>query len=152
MEQVIPGEDLHDPATDPILESVELKEAGDYGEAHRTLMNLLIADLRCLDAHAHLGNLVFDHEPQKAIRHYEVGVRIGELSLGENFEGLLPWGHINNRPFLRCLNGYGLCLWRLGRFKEADDVFTRMLWLNPTDNQGVRFLIHDVRNGEAWHE
>jgi hypothetical protein len=134
MEQVIPGEDSDDPATDPILESVEL------------------ADLRCLDAHAHLGNLVFDHEPEKAIRHYGVGVRIGELSLGENFEGLLSWGHINNRPFLRCLNGYGLCLWRLGRFKEADDVFTRMLWLNPTDNQGVRFLIHDVRNGEAWHE
>ncbi len=152
MEQVIPGEDPGDPATDPILESVELKEAGDYGEAQRTIMNLLIADLRCLDAHAHLGNLVFDHEPEKAIRHYEVGGRIGELSLGENFEGLLPWGHINNRPFLRCLNGYGLCLWRLGRFKEADDVFTRMLWLNPTDNQGVRFLIHNVRNGEAWHE
>jgi hypothetical protein len=152
MEQVIPGEDPDDPATDPILDSVELKETGDYGEAHRRLMNLLIADLRCLDAHAHLGNLVFDHEPEKAIRHYEVGMRIGELSLGENFEGLLPWGHVNNRPFLRCLNGYGLCLWRLGRFKEADEVFTRMLWLNPTDNQGVRFLIHDVRNGEAWHE
>ena len=115
-------------------------------------MNLLSADLRCLDAHAHLGNLAFDHEVEKAIRHYEVGVRIGELSLGENFEGLLPWGHINNRPFLRCLNGYGLCLWRLGRFKEADAVFTRMLWLNPTDNQGVRFLIDDVRKGEAWHE
>ena len=152
MEQVIPGEDPDDPDTDPILESVELKEAGDYGEARRTLMNLLVADLRCLDAHAHLGNLAFDHQVEKAIRHYEVGVHIGELSLGENFDGLLPWGHINNRPFLRCLNGYGLCLWRLGRFKEAGDVFTRMLWLNPTDNQGVRFLINDVRNGKAWHE
>ncbi|MBP1732814.1 MAG: hypothetical protein H6Q55_3243 [Deltaproteobacteria bacterium] len=152
MEQVIPGEDPDDPDTDPILESVELKEAGDYGEARRTLMNLLVADLRCLDAHAHLGNLAFDHQVEKAIRHYEVGVHIGELSLGENFDGLLPWGHINNRPFLRCLNGYGLCLWRLGRIKEAGDVFTRMLWLNPTDNQGVRFLINDVRNGKAWHE
>ena len=151
MEQVIPGEDPDNPDTDPILESVELKEAGDYREADRTLMNLLSVDLRCLDAHAHLGNLEFDHQPEKAIRHYEVGVRIGELSLGENFDGLLPWGHINNRPFLRCLNGYGLCLWRLGRFKEADAVFTRMLWLNPTDNQGVRFLIHDVRKGKAWH-
>ena len=152
MEQVIPGEDPDDPDTDPILESVELKEAGDYGEARRSLMNLLLADLRCLDAHSHLGNLAFDHEPEKAIRHYEVGVRIGELSLGQNFDGLLPWGHINNRPFLRCLNGYGLCLWRLGRFKEADEVFTRMLWLNPTDNQGVRGVIDDVRNGEPWYE
>jgi hypothetical protein len=152
MEQIIPGEDPGDPDTDPILEAVEAKEAGEYGEARRTLMNLLVADLRCLDAHAHLGNFAFDHDLEKAIRHYEVGVRIGELSLGENFEGLLPWGHINNRPFLRCLNGYGLCLWRLGRIKEADEVFTRMLWLNPTDNQGVRGLIDDVRKGEAWHD
>ena len=50
------------------------------------------------------------------------------------------------------MNGYGLCLWRLGRFKEADEVFTRMLWLNPTDNQGVRGVIDDVRNGEPWYE
>jgi hypothetical protein len=152
MEQVIPGEDPDDPDTDPILESVELKEAGDYGEARRTLMNLLIADLRCLDAHAHLGNFAFDHDLEKAIRHYEVGVRIGEFSLGKSFDGVLPWGHVNNRPFLRCLNGYGLCLWRLGRIKEAEEVFTRMLWLNPTDNQGVRGMIDDVRKGEVWHE
>jgi hypothetical protein len=39
------------------------------------------------------------------------------------------------------MNGFGLCLWRLGRFDEAGRVFDRMLWLNPSDNQGVRFLI-----------
>jgi len=152
MEQVLPGENSDDLCKDPILDAVELKEAGDHAGAQRMLMTLLAGDLRCLDAHAHLGNFAFDHSPEKAIRHYEVGVRIGELSLGENFDGLLPWGHINNRPFLRCLNGYGLCLWRLGRFKEADEVFTRMLWLNPTDNQGVRGVIDDVRNGEPWYE
>jgi hypothetical protein len=27
------------------------------------LMNLLAKDLRCLDAHAHLGNLEFEHNP-----------------------------------------------------------------------------------------
>ena len=152
MEQVIPGEDPDDPDTDPILEAVELKEAGAHAEARRTLMSLLIADLRCLDAHAHLGMLAFRRDPETAIRHYEVGVRIGELSLGENFDGVLLWGYTDNRPFLRCLHGCGLCLWRLGRIKEADDVFTRMLWLNPSDNQGVRFLIDSVRKGEAWHE
>lgn len=149
MEQVLPGEDPDNPDTDPILKAVELKEAGDYLGAHRMLMALLATDLRCLDAHAHLGNLVFDHSPEKAIRHYEVGVRIGDLSLREGFNGVLHWGHINNRPFLRCMHGYGLCLSRLGRHKEAEEVFTRMLWLNPTDNQGVRFLLGKVKEGKV---
>ena len=52
------------------------------------LMVLCEIDLRCLDAHAHLGNFVFDRSPKEAIRHYEVGLRIGELSLGERFEGV----------------------------------------------------------------
>ena len=152
MEQILPGENPDDPGTDPILEAVELKGVGDSLGAERMLMTLLAADLRCLDAHAHLGNFAFDYSPEKAIRHYEVGVRIGELSLSKGFNGVLPWGHINNRPFLRCVHGYGLCLWRLGRFKEAEEVFTRMLWLNPSDNQGVRFLLNDLREGKVWHE
>jgi hypothetical protein len=108
--------------------------------------------VRCLDAHAHLGNLLFDYVPEIAMRHYEVGLRIGELSLGPAFDGLLPWGYVDNRPFLRCIQSFGLCLWRLGRFEEAQGVFARMLWLNPTDNQGVRFLLRDVRAGVPWKD
>jgi tetratricopeptide (TPR) repeat protein len=150
MEHLLPGEDPDDPDMDPIIEAIELEDAGDHRGADRVLMALLTADLRCLDAHAHLGNSIFDHSPEKAIRHYEMGVRIGELSLGGSFNGLLPWGHIDNRPFLRCLQGYGLSLWRLRRFKEAEDVFIRMLWLNPSDNQGVRFVLDEVRKGKVW--
>ena len=65
---------------------------------------------------------------------------------------MLLWGHIDNRPFLRCMHGYGLCLWRLGRYDEAWRVFEKMLWLNPSDNQGVRFLVDEVRAGMAWEE
>ena len=83
---------------------------------------------------------------------YEAGLRIGDLSLGDNFDGLLPWGHIDNRPFLRCMHGFGLCLWRLYRFEEAERVFDRMLWLNPSDNQGVRLLIDAVRARTAWED
>ena len=152
MEQVLPSEDRNDPFADPITESNDLKAAGERAEAHKILMALCQADLRCLDAHAHLGNFVFDRSAAEALRHYEVGVRIGELSLGENFEGVLPWGHIDNRPFLRCMHGHGLCLWRLGRYDEAGRVFEKMLWLNPSDNQGVRFLVEDVRARKAWDE
>ncbi len=152
MEQVVPGRDPDDFDSDPICESNDLKDSGDPVGAKQILMELCQADLRCLDAHAHLGNFVFDSWAKEAIRHYEVGVRIGELTLGPDFEGLLPWGHIDNRPFMRCMHGFGLCLWRLERFEEAERVFERMLWLNPTDNQGVRFLIDDVRAKTAWED
>lgn len=150
MEQVIPGEDPEDMRNDPIIESNDKKDAGDFSGAYDILMGLCRADLRCLDAHAHLGNLSFDTRPMDAIRHYEVGVRIGELSLPADFHCVLPWGMIDNRPFLRCLNGYGLCLWRLERFDESLAVFERMLWLNPSDNQGVRLVIDDVLERRAW--
>jgi hypothetical protein len=92
MEQVMPGRDPNDFDSDPICESSDLKEAGDPVAAWQILMELCQADLRCLDAHAHLGNFVFDSSAKEAIRHYEVGARIGELSLGPDFRGLLPWG------------------------------------------------------------
>jgi hypothetical protein len=150
MEQVLPGTDDADFDSDPILESNERKDAGDIAGAQELLEQLLEADLRCLDAHAHLGNLVFHHSPQWACHHYEVGVRIGELSLGDGFEGVLPWGLIDNRPFLRCMHGFGLCLWRMERWEDAARVFDQMLWLTPSDNLGVRSLLPAVQAREPW--
>lgn len=152
MEQVLPGEDPDDPSDDPITRSIDLNAAGEREEAVKILMELCRADLRCLDAHSHLGALDFDNFPGGAVRNYEVGLRIGELSLGDDFNGVLPWDLIDNRPFLRCMHGYGLCLWRLGRFDEAEGIFQKMLWMNPCDNQGVRFLIGDVKAKAAWED
>lgn len=150
MELVLPGADPEDWDGDPITDAVDLREAGDMRGARAALLTLLVADLRCLDAHAHLGNFAFDRRPERAIRHYEAGVRIGEFALGGGFDGLLPWGLLENRPFMRCLHGFGLSCWRLDRADEAAAVFERMLWLNPGDNQGARFLLGAVRSGAAW--
>jgi hypothetical protein len=105
MDQVIPGADPDDFDSDPIIEASERGEAGDPVGAREILMKLLAEDLRCLDAHAHLGNLEFKYGAKQALRHYEIGVAIGTLSLGTSFDGVLPWGLIDNRPFLRCLHG-----------------------------------------------
>ena len=152
MEQVLPGADPDDPDADPILDAIDLKRAGDHHGADRALMNVLAVDLRCLDAHSHLGDFAFQGDPDTAVRHYDMGVKIGELSLGKDFDGLLPWERIGNRPFLRCLHGYGICLWRFGRFRDAEKVFTRMLRLSPADNEGARFALTEVKEGRVWHE
>ena len=50
MEQVLPGTDPDDPDSDPITTAIDLRDAGDPAGARRMLMELLDADLRCLDA------------------------------------------------------------------------------------------------------
>lgn len=116
-------------------------------------MSALTIDLRCVDAHAYLGSRELDLDPRIAAASYEIGMRIAELSLPANFDGLLRWENTYNRPYLRCLHGYGLCLWRLGQLAQAAEVFERLISLNPDDNQGARFLLEDVLAGRSWvHE
>lgn len=150
MQQVVPRLKAAGADTDPILEASELRECGERSTAEAILADLLTADLRCLDAHAHLGSFDLDQDPKKALRHYRAGVAIGDLSLGADFDGVLPWSAIDNRPFLRCLHGLGLVLWRLGRFAEARAELERMRELDPTDHRGVRSVLPQVRAGKAW--
>lgn len=155
MEQILPEDAVELRwEEDPILEAVELADAGVVGEAEDLLGDLLTADLRCLDAHAHLGNFELRSRGPGALdragRHYRTGLEIGGLTLGDDFQGVLPWGLIDNRPYLRCLHGHGLCLWRGGDLASAGDVFRRMLWLNPHDNQGARFNLAAVEAGLSW--
>jgi hypothetical protein len=152
MEQVVPGRSSEDFDADPILNAADLHAVGDEEGAREILMNVLAQDLRCLDAHAHLGNLVFFQRPALALRHYEVGASIGASWLGKDFDSVLPWGLIDNRPFLRCLHGVGLCAWRLGDLRAASAVFRKMLWLNPSDNQGARFNLAALETGMTWEE
>ena len=141
-----------DPDDNPTCNAAELREAGRIDQARKLLMETLGVELRVLDAHAHLGNMAFDTFPRRALVHYEVGVRIGDLSLPTDFDGPLPWSRLYNRAFLRCLNGYGLALWRLGRLADAEKIFERLLSLNPADHQGVRFCWFDVGAGRSWEQ
>lgn len=151
MEQVVPGlsyEDMDGP--DPILESVELADRGDRRRAKAVLQKCLSSDLRCLDAHAHLGNLAFDRDPALALRHYRVGAAVGELTVPPDTTAVLPWGMIDNRPFLRCLHGVAVSLWKLGQNAAAAAMMDRILWLSPSDNLGERLIIDAVLKGEPW--
>ncbi|OGL42951.1 MAG: hypothetical protein A2161_06015 [Candidatus Schekmanbacteria bacterium RBG_13_48_7] len=91
-EHILPGEDPENMDSDPIIEANELASQGNLQEARTILMEILEVDLWFLDTHAHLGNLKFTHAPAHAMCHFEVGVKIGELSTGENFNGVLSWG------------------------------------------------------------
>ena len=90
--------------------------------------------------------------PQWALQQYEVGVGIGQLSVGDDFDGVLPGELAGNRGLLRCLSGYASCLWRLERRDEAALVLERVLQLDPADRQGVRPLLSAMRAGAPWSD
>jgi tetratricopeptide (TPR) repeat protein len=150
MEQVLPLSDPDDFDSDPIIEAVELKHIGEHRKAHQLLSSVLEEDLRCIDAHNSLGVMSFDIFPQVALSHYEIGVAIGRQAIEGKEKPVLLWGCLGNRPFLRCLHGYGLTLWKLERHKEAFEIFMEALWFNPLDNQGIRCLIDDVQSGKEY--
>jgi hypothetical protein len=146
---LLPGSD---PEDSPTGRAAGLARTGEVERARALVMDTLMQDLRYLDGHAQLGTMELGRWPSRALLHYEVGVRIGELSLPPSFDGVLLWVNLYNRPFLRCLHGYGLALWRLGQWADAQRVFERILSLNPNDNQGIRFCWEDVRQGRTWEE
>ncbi|MER5356551.1 hypothetical protein ABT093_40305 [Kitasatospora sp. NPDC002551] len=149
-----------------------LRATADVEGYEDELLRIVAAEPRDVDAYAHLGSLALQRHDgefgdlisyvgptaadrrrhlKEALAWYEAAVAVGEASLPMIFHGRLPWSEMDNRPFLRAVHGLALALWRLGRFNSAELVLVSLLYLNPTDNQGARELLADVRAHRRWH-
>ena len=84
---------------------------------------------------------------------YARGVEAGELALGPEgfaeYDGHF-WGFLETRPYMRARVGLALTLLKLGDEDGAMSHFRDMLRLNPSDNQGIRYLLAGclLRRGE----
>jgi tetratricopeptide (TPR) repeat protein len=105
-----------------------------------------------IDAHAHLAFHWYRlGKPRKALDAALGGLRIANRLIPEGFTGRIEWGHLENRPYLRALQGAALACMRLRRHTESVALIERMLACNPNDNQGVRYLLGSeaLRAGDA---
>lgn len=86
-----------------------------------------------------------------ASRHYEVRVRIEELSLPKGFNGVLPWVMIDSRPFLDMRQGIRPVPLAAGTIRRERDR-VRPHVVHESNRQSRRSLPHrdDVRNRRAW--
>ena len=95
-----------------------------------------------IDGHVHIGNVLHEHgEFKRALLAYERGYALGTAALPAGFTDHIPWGHLDNRPFLRAAHGIALSQSKLGRHAESIEMLERMLVWNPEDDQGVRFVV-----------
>jgi hypothetical protein len=141
-----------DPAADLLIEAQDCIDARAYAEADELLHKMLALDPRHLDAHAMLGERNLSTWATQALHHFELGVAVGSLSVGEAFDGVLPWGLVGNRPFLRCLHGLSRALLRCDRREDAAAALRRLLRLDPTDPLGARARLAAIDAGKTWRE
>jgi hypothetical protein len=151
MEQVIPGQDPDNWDSDPITDAADYHGAVLNREATLILRKALDLDERCIDAWVHLGNIAFDSKgPKAAFELYETAVAIGERSLPDDFNGVLPRGLIDNRPFHRALHGLGLCAWRQRRWTDAEAIFTNLLWIDGCETWNALSCLESVKERRRW--
>jgi tetratricopeptide (TPR) repeat protein len=81
---------------------------------------------------------------EQEIEYYLKAVEAGERSLGEAFfeeESGRFWSLTETRPYMRARAGLAHCLWDHGEHDPAIAHYEELLRLNPSDNQGIRFLL-----------
>lgn len=115
----------------------------DGAEKVRLAREALTISPDCADAYIILAELS-SRTIQDKLNLYEQATKAGERAIG--YLAFVQragsfWGTTWTRPYMRARLGYARCLEQLGRRPEALKHYAEMLYLNPRDNQGVRYLL-----------
>jgi tetratricopeptide (TPR) repeat protein len=99
-------------------------------------------DPECTDAWVIMGQE--EEEPGKKREYYQKAVDFFRKQHNawyfEEKKGGF-WGLLETRPFMRALQGLGVCQWNDHDEDDAIRTLAYMLELNPNDNQGIRFIL-----------
>jgi len=124
----------------------------DDRRAANCFRNAMKLDDEYVDAYNGMGEMYFSKNLVKSEEYYK---KAFELSL-KHFKGVwsekIKWGVVEQRMYLRAMQGYGLVLWRKEQSTEAMKIFKLMLTLNKNDNQGVRYLVAAIYADITWQD
>lgn len=104
----------------------------------------LKADLDNIDAYVILGIEAKTHGERIAL--FREAVRVGDRLWAPFVDDpeMAWWGFMGTRPWMRAMQNLGLALDQAGDIDEAEEVYRRLLTLNPNDNQGIRALLTGI--------
>ncbi len=123
---------------------------GDRTAALRGYRRALKADPKHGDAHNHIGIAAMDKgNLAEAEKHFRAAIDGAAREIEVN-GGLLEWGNLDNRPYLRSHGNLALVFRQQGKWAAAVSIHEQLLRWNPNDNQGIRFLLAEefLRLGE----
>ena len=146
-------------AFDDLLSEREASEISDSVYVIK-LKSLIKRHPDFLDGYAHLGFAQLEIGKAKAaLEACEKGLAISRSIIPARYDGLIEWGWLENRPFLRLLYATVLALLTVKQRGRAIEMMQRILKWNPGDNQGIRFIIGsamlrdgDIQSARSWFE
>ncbi|MHB1493732.1 MAG: tetratricopeptide repeat protein [Thermoplasmataceae archaeon] len=105
-------------------------------------MQALEISENCPDAYVILAEMERDNN--KKMELYTKGVKAGEKVLGKEIfdkdKGHF-WGITETRPYMRAMEGLATALWNSGQLDRTQEIYERLIELNPNDNQGNRYSL-----------
>ena len=135
------------PVFDDFDRGCELLEEGSVSKAEKLFRNVICKAPMHIDALHHLA-IILDGtgKPEEARQLWNKGVEIGKSAFPKSFESKdhLEWGWLENRPFLRCLDGLATSTLENGEIVKARSLFEDLLSFNPNDNQGIREQLIEI--------
>ncbi|MFC1961144.1 hypothetical protein ACFLYO_10585 [Chloroflexota bacterium] len=143
------GQPISRPGRTPLEQAQDLMyKAWDTTGAQRVKLarQALSISADCADAYVLLAEETAK-SIQEAKQLYEQGVEAGERALGpEAFDEAVGhfWGILETRPYMRARAGLAWCLSQMGEEQQAIAHYADLLRLNPSDNQGNRYLLADL--------
>lgn len=126
-------------------QALGIRDAGDYETAKTLLRTLAMRYPNHIDAMYHLS--LWYGEEGKKLECYtfcQAAVSIGLHAIPQRVRwdrGKIRWLELRNRPFMRAYKYLGFWRMEQERWDDAIEIFTRLLRVNPNDNQGARYLL-----------
>ena len=125
--------------------ALDVHESGDRQAATTLLRTLVMKYPNHIDALHHLS--LWYGEEGKTLESYtfcQAAVSVGLHAIPKRFSwdrGKLSWLDIRNRPFMRAYDHLGFLRIDQGHWNDALNIFMRLLTVNPSDNQGIRYML-----------
>ena len=139
---------FHEPAITPDIEeefenALETDSQGNPQAAERFVRGIVCKCPNHIDALYHLSIWIEERgDTLTAYAFCQAAVAVGLHAIPGNFHwdrSHLPWSHLDNRPFLRAYHALAIHRIKQRAWDPAIEILSRLLHVNPNDNQGVRY-------------
>lgn len=126
---------------------------GDLDRAGRIFGTIVRKCPYYIEVLNHLAQIEWQRgNPGGAESYYLRAWETGQSILPPDFRGRLPWGWVDNRPFLEALHGLAVVKLRRGDTAGAGRHLEQLLALDPDDHLAARQVLEDMGKGAPYRD